>query len=79
VVGVYANAYLRAGTFLHPELVVPPKLGLEGTISSLEGEERRAFLDFVANHMLCWAPEQRKTAKELLEHPWLKEIELPWE
>ncbi|CZT42280.1 uncharacterized protein RSE6_02141 [Rhynchosporium secalis] len=40
------------GTFLYPELV-PPKLGLEGTISSLEDEEKRAFLDFVANHMLC--------------------------
>ncbi|KAL2061953.1 hypothetical protein VTL71DRAFT_7331 [Oculimacula yallundae] len=66
------------GTFLYPELV-PSKLSLEDTISSLEGEEKRAFLDFVTDNMLCWAPEQRKTAKELLEHPWLKGIELPWE
>ncbi|CZS88737.1 related to serine/threonine-protein kinase [Rhynchosporium agropyri] len=65
------------GTFLYPELV--PKLGLESTISSLEGEEKRAFLEFVVNHMLCWVPERRKTAKECLEHPWLKGIELPWE
>lgn len=26
--------------------------------------------------MLCWAPEHRKTAKELLGHQWLKGSEL---
>jgi serine/threonine-protein kinase SRPK3 len=65
------------GTFLYPDLV-PVKLSLDDTISSLEGEEKRAFLDFVVHNMLCWVPEHRKTAKELLEHPWLKGTELPW-
>lgn len=65
------------GVFLYPDLI-PSKMSLEDTISSLEGEEKHAFLDFVVNSMLCWVPEHRKTAKELLEHPWLKGSELPW-
>jgi hypothetical protein len=68
---------MPVGAFLYPALI-PTKLSLEDTISSLEGEEKRDFLDFVVKNMLCWVPEHRKTAKELLEHPWLKEIELPW-
>ncbi|MCJ1401818.1 hypothetical protein MMC11_005035 [Xylographa trunciseda] len=65
------------GTFLYPELI-PTKLNLEDTITSLAGEEKSAFLDFVVGNMLCWVPEHRKTAKELLKHSWLKGTELPW-
>ncbi len=68
---------MLVGTFLYPDLV-PTKLSLEDTISYLEEEEKRAFLDFVVKNMLCCVPEHRKTAKELLEHPWLKGTELPW-
>jgi len=39
-------------------------------VSALEGEEKRLFLSFVSK-MLQWLPEDRKTAKELLEDPWL--------
>jgi serine/threonine-protein kinase SRPK3 len=52
---------------------------LENTISSLAEEENHAFLDFVVGNMLCWEPEKRKTAKELLQHPWLAGTMLPWE
>lgn len=65
------------GAFLYPDLI-RSKLNLEDTISSLEGESKKDFLDFVVKNMLCWVPEHRKTAKELLEHPWLKGIEPPW-
>jgi serine/threonine-protein kinase SRPK3 len=51
---------------------------LEDTISSLEEEEKHAFLDFVVGNMLCWEPEKRRTAKELLQHPWLAGTVLPW-
>lgn len=68
---------MPVGTFLYPDLV-HAELSLENTISSLEGEEKRGFLDFVVKNMLCWVPEHRKTAKELLDHPWLKGTELPW-
>jgi len=38
----------------------------------VEGEiDIGVFLDFIRS-MLDWIPGQRKTAAELLEHPWLK-------
>jgi len=33
------------------------------------------FLDFVRG-MLAWRPEDRKTAAELLQHPWLTAEEI---
>ncbi|TVY71435.1 Serine/threonine-protein kinase SRPK [Lachnellula suecica] len=66
------------GGFLYPDLV-PRELKLENTISSLDEEEKHAFLDFVAGSMLCWDPEKRMTAKELLRHPWLEGTVLPWQ
>lgn len=46
---------------------------LSDTVSVLEGEEKRVFLDF-AGGMLEWLPEKRKTAKELLEHPFFESL-----
>jgi serine/threonine-protein kinase SRPK3 len=63
---------LLIGQFLYPELV-QDDLTIEDTITSLEGDEKRLFLDFLVQNMLCWDPEQRMSAKELLQHPWLKE------
>jgi len=38
----------------------------------LEGEaDPERFLDFIRS-MLQWIPEERKSAADLLEHPWLK-------
>jgi len=45
---------------------------LEDTVLSLEGDDKHLFLDFIKN-MLQWLPEDRRTAKELLEDPWLQE------
>jgi serine/threonine protein kinase len=36
----------------------------------LEGEEKELFLDFIRS-MLRWRPEDRKSATELLKHPWM--------
>lgn len=47
-----------------------PQLSLEGTEENLEGPQKELFLDFMRG-MLQWVPEERKTAKELLQHPWL--------
>ncbi|KAK2623947.1 hypothetical protein QTJ16_006581 [Diplocarpon rosae] len=66
------------GSFLYPELI-PKELKFENTIATLENEEKSAFLDFVAGGMLRWDPVERKTAKELLTHPWLADVVLPWE
>ena len=39
--------------------------------SSLEEEEKEGFLSF-AKEMLVWLPEERKTARELAKHPFLR-------
>jgi hypothetical protein len=41
------------GTFLYPDLV-PAKLSLDDITSSLEGEEKRAFLDFVVHNKYAY-------------------------
>ncbi|OIW34212.1 kinase domain protein [Coniochaeta ligniaria NRRL 30616] len=43
---------------------------LADTVTEFVGDEKEAFLDF-ASGMLQWLPEKRKTAKELLQHPFL--------
>ena len=48
-----------------------PSLNLEDTITILEEKDREAFLSF-ARQMLSWQPEKRKTARELMDHPFLK-------
>jgi hypothetical protein len=37
-------------------------------VTELAGDEKDTFLD-LASGMLQWLPEKRKTAKELLQHP----------
>jgi len=38
---------------------------------NLEGSEQEEFLHFMRS-MLRWLPEERSSAKELLQHSWLK-------
>ncbi|KAJ8081028.1 hypothetical protein PM082_017868 [Marasmius tenuissimus] len=47
-----------------------PKGSLEDVVTRFEGEEKVLFLKFV-RRMLKWRPEERNSAKELLEDPWL--------
>jgi hypothetical protein len=62
---------LTAGKFLY-ENIIPHDLTLQNTVTSLHGEEKRLFLEFAAQ-MLQWHPDDRKSAKELLEDPWLSD------
>ena len=48
-----------------------PDISLESSEAQLSGENKASFLDFI-RRMLQWVPEKRQTAKELLEHPWLR-------
>ncbi|KAK9367918.1 kinase-like domain-containing protein [Lipomyces kononenkoae] len=57
------------GKFLYDDLI--PDRKLEVTLPSLEEKERENFLSFV-KMMLAWLPEERKTARELMEHPFLR-------
>jgi serine/threonine-protein kinase SRPK3 len=53
------------------EIDVPQGLTLETSEENLHGEKKEEFLQFV-RCMLQWRPEDRLTAKELLEHPWMR-------
>jgi hypothetical protein len=57
------------GEFLQPDLI-PTDLKLEDTVTAIEGDPKKEFLRFV-RQMLKWRPEERKTAKELADDPWL--------
>lgn len=50
--------------------LVPEAFTLADSVLSLEGGDKQEFLNF-AQKMLQWLPEKRKSAKELLEDPWL--------
>ena len=52
-------------------LVKIPDNSLEKSETRLEGKSKELFLQFMKN-MLRWAPEKRKTVRELIEDPWLK-------
>ena len=47
-----------------------PDYDLETLEERLEDGEKEDFLRFLGR-MLCWLPEERATAKELLFDPWL--------
>ncbi|KAM5429530.1 hypothetical protein McanMca71_003141 [Microsporum canis] len=61
--------FTKDGEFLYTDLI--PKRRLEDTLPSLESKERELLLSFVSK-MVCWLPEDRSTARELIEHPFLK-------
>jgi len=61
---------LYIGYFTHPHSI-PTYFKMEDYITCMTEEERKLFLDFVRK-MLQWLPEDKKTAKELREDPWLR-------
>lgn len=64
-----ANTIHSSGEFLRKELISRDSC-LEDSVPSIQDEdEKKQFLEFVRG-MLRWVPEERKTAKELLEGPW---------
>ncbi|GAB1201341.1 hypothetical protein APSETT444_010732 [Aspergillus pseudonomiae] len=60
---------ITRGWIAHREAPVP-SVSLEALEKRLGGEEKELFLALVRS-MLKWMPEERKTAKQLLEHPFL--------
>ncbi|KKZ59856.1 hypothetical protein EMCG_05318 [[Emmonsia] crescens] len=51
---------------------LPQQTSLQESEEFLEGKNKEMFLVFIKG-MLQWRPEDRKTAKELLEDPWLND------
>ena len=60
---------VAGGWIAHHETPVP-SVSLDALDKRLSGEEKESFLAFVRS-MLKWMPEERKTAKQLLEQPFL--------
>lgn len=58
------------GEFRHPHLMPAEDFTFESRTMSLQGEDKRGFIEF-AQRVLKWLPEERATAKELYEDPWL--------
>lgn len=64
----------RSDPSLVGEWIVPYPIrqvnSLEKAELVLAGKDKKMFLEFIRG-MLAWRPEDRKTAKQLLEDPWL--------
>lgn len=54
------------------DIEVPQQVGLGTSEEILEGRNKEMFLAFMRG-MLQWRPEDRKTAEELLQDPWLND------
>lgn len=57
------------GNFLHSNFI--PDRSFADRVTSLEEGEKELFLSFMKD-MLAWLPEDRKVARELAEHPFLR-------
>ncbi|KAI1045016.1 hypothetical protein LB505_013350, partial [Fusarium chuoi] len=64
-----ASFYHESGELKDPNHI-PSDFSLESTLTCMAGEEKRRFIHFV-KRMITWRPEDRSTAKELLDDPWL--------
>ncbi|KAG5930109.1 hypothetical protein E4U53_002301 [Claviceps sorghi] len=68
---VYSRLYDDQASFKHPELIPDENFNFSHKTTMLDGRDKILFIQF-AKRMLCWVPEERSTAKELLDDPWLK-------
>ncbi|OGM47862.1 protein kinase domain protein [Aspergillus bombycis] len=64
------NVFDQNGKWLGAGGVSIPSISMEESEENLSGQDKQQFLQFIRS-MLQWVPEERKTAKELLDDPWL--------
>jgi serine/threonine protein kinase len=64
------DVYFSSGEF-QAGIEGPPAVSLDQLETNLEGSDRKLFLQFMSK-MLQWDPQNRQTAKQLLEDQWLK-------
>jgi len=58
------------GNWIANEDATVPSVSLESLEERLTGQDKDLFIQFMRS-MLKWLPEERRTAKQLLEDPWL--------
>ncbi|KAJ5700873.1 hypothetical protein N7493_011919 [Penicillium malachiteum] len=66
-----SNTNCAQGKFLYGGLI--PDRTLEDSVPFIPKSEREDFLSFV-REMLVWLPEERSSASELMEHPFLDDV-----
>lgn len=54
------------------QTISPTTFNFENTLSHVQGEEKSMFIKFI-KRIVTWNPDERSTAKELLQDPWLYE------
>jgi serine/threonine protein kinase len=64
------TALVSLGTWKGP-VPVPTNLSFESLTTSLTGEDKEMFLNFLSG-LLCWLPEERLTAEQIYCHLWLR-------
>ena len=64
------HADARVGGWIASEEATVPPVSLESQEKRLTGQEKELFLQFIRS-MLKWLPEERRTARQLLNDPWL--------
>lgn len=65
-----SNDFPSLGEFRHQHLLPSEEFTFSNLTPFLHGEDKQLFLQFVKK-MLQWEPEQRSTAAELYNDPWL--------
>ncbi|KAL4884477.1 kinase-like domain-containing protein [Aspergillus karnatakaensis] len=66
--------FTTGGEWKHKqEVMIPRGVSLETSERFLKGKNKEDFLVFMRK-MLQWRPEDRKTARELLDDPWLNKV-----
>lgn len=60
----------RVGGWIASEHATVPPVSLGNREKRLTGQEKELFLQFLRS-MLKWLPEERRTARQLLNDPWL--------
>ncbi|APA06207.1 hypothetical protein sscle_01g009770 [Sclerotinia sclerotiorum 1980 UF-70] len=65
--------FTEHGTWKHGVEIPIIRTSLETSEQYLQGRNKEMFLSFIRG-MIQWRPEDRKTAKELLQDPWLNEV-----
>ncbi|PYI02369.1 kinase-like protein [Aspergillus sclerotiicarbonarius CBS 121057] len=66
----YATDFFDSEGHWKEDFEIPP-ISLEKLEGNLEGESQQLFLQFLRK-MLTWKPEERASARELLDDPWLR-------
>ncbi|KAJ5688327.1 hypothetical protein N7536_010946 [Penicillium majusculum] len=72
---ISAKYFDKDGNWIVEDCEVHPT-SFEDLEKRLEGEDKEMFLDLMKG-MITWRPEDRKTPRELIEHPWLQGIFWP--